>query len=98
MIAQLFRLQSSQSTRFDFYTVGIPLSVTFQGCAVLVAFMGAFRFWRQQNAIARGKVFAGGWELNCIGLLALAVSLFSTARIICRLRLLTWFMCQPRRD
>jgi hypothetical protein len=75
MIAQLFRLQTAQSTRFDFYTVGIPLSVAFQSCAVLVAVMGAYRFWRQQNAIARGTVFAGGWEINCIGLLSLFVSL-----------------------
>jgi hypothetical protein len=76
LIAQLFRLQTSHTTRFDFYTVGIPLSIAFQCCAMLVSFMGAFRFWRQQSAITRGKVFAGGWELNCIGFLSLVVSLF----------------------
>ncbi|KAL1969219.1 hypothetical protein VTN77DRAFT_473 [Rasamsonia byssochlamydoides] len=81
LIAQLFRLQNSHSTRFDFYTVGIPLSVAFHGCAILISAMGAFRFWRQQHAIARGKVYAGGWEMNCIGMLAMlaTLTLFSLA-------------------
>jgi uncharacterized membrane protein YidH (DUF202 family) len=75
LIAQLFRLQNTlPSTRFDFYTVGIPLSVAFQGCALVVAIIGAIRFWRQQHAIATGKVYAGGWEMNCIGWLAMIVS------------------------
>ncbi|KAH8692118.1 hypothetical protein BGW36DRAFT_387035 [Talaromyces proteolyticus] len=81
LVAQLFRLQVEQKTRFDFYTVGIPLSIAYQCCAIVVALMGAYRFWRQQNAIARGKVIAGGWEINSMGVLAVlaALALFALA-------------------
>lgn len=71
VIAQLFRLQESPTDgdRLRFYQVGIPLSVTCYCVAIVVALIGAYRFWRQQNAIARGKVHAGGWELNFVGIL-----------------------------
>ncbi|KAJ5280649.1 hypothetical protein N7478_006021 [Penicillium angulare] len=71
VIAQLFRLQESPTDgdRLRFYQVGIPLSVTCYCVAIIVALIGAYRFWRQQNAIARGKVHAGGWELNFVGIL-----------------------------
>ncbi|KXG54632.1 protein of unknown function DUF202 [Penicillium griseofulvum] len=75
LVAQLFRLQQSL-TKFDhlsFYEVAIPLSVACHAVAIVVALIGAFRFWRQQNAIARGKVYAGGWELNSVGILLFAV-------------------------
>ncbi|KAL1976550.1 hypothetical protein VTN31DRAFT_2832 [Thermomyces dupontii] len=79
LIAQLFHLYSPESdrraTRFTYATVGVPLSVTFQSCAIVVAILGAARFWRQQMAIARGKVFAGGWELNAIGGLTMSAIL-----------------------
>ncbi|KAK4861317.1 hypothetical protein LT330_004233 [Penicillium expansum] len=70
LIAQLFRLQRplEKVDRLSFHEVGIPLSVTCHFVAVIVALIGAFRFWRQQNAIARGKVYAGGWELNSVGI------------------------------
>lgn len=76
LIAQLFRLQKSQSSvdRLRFYEVGIPLSVACHCVAVLVATIGAYRFWRQQSAISRGKIHAGGWELNWVGILLFAVS------------------------
>ncbi|EED13354.1 conserved hypothetical protein [Talaromyces stipitatus ATCC 10500] len=76
LVAQLFRLQTSNSqasgrppSRVNFHSVGVPLSVAYQVCAILVALLGAYRFWRQQNAIARGKVLAGGWELHGIGIM-----------------------------
>lgn len=76
LIAQLFRLQRSNQDqdRLRFYQVGIPLSVTCHCVAVVVALIGAYRFWRQQSAIARGKVHAGGWELNSVGILLFLVS------------------------
>jgi hypothetical protein len=76
LIAQLFRLQRSNQDqdRLRFYQVGIPLSVTCHCVAVIVALIGAYRFWRQQSAIARGKVHAGGWELNSVGILLFLVS------------------------
>jgi len=43
-----------------------------------VVIVGAHRFWRQQNAMVRGKVFTGGWELLLIGVLItlLTIALF----------------------
>ncbi|KAL3253387.1 hypothetical protein ABHI18_009530, partial [Aspergillus niger] len=71
LIAQLFRLQhlASPDTALGFYEVGIPLAVSCYGVAILIAAMGAYRFWKQQNVVALGTVYAGGWELNCIGVL-----------------------------
>ncbi|GKZ38803.1 hypothetical protein AbraIFM66950_011298 [Aspergillus brasiliensis] len=71
LIAQLFRLQhlASPDTALGFYEVGVPLAVSCYGVAILIAAMGAHRFWKQQNVVALGTVYAGGWELNCIGVL-----------------------------
>ncbi|KAJ5591400.1 hypothetical protein N7450_005372 [Penicillium hetheringtonii] len=77
LIAQLFRLQRSQSQedRLKFYDVGIPLSVTCHCVAVIVALIGAYRFWRQQSAVSLGKVYAGGWEVNSVGILLFLILL-----------------------
>ncbi|KAJ5295309.1 hypothetical protein PENANT_c001G10228 [Penicillium antarcticum] len=76
LIAQLFRLQrpNTEVHRLSFHAVGIPLSVACHFVAVLVALIGAFRFWRQQNAISRGKVHAGGWEMNSVGIFLFIVT------------------------
>jgi hypothetical protein len=77
LIAQLFRLQrpaKSQTNRLRFHEVGIPLAVACHCVAVVVALIGAYRFWRQQSAISRGKIHAGGWELNWVGILLGLVS------------------------
>ena len=76
LIAQLFRLQRSGSNedRLKFYEVGIPLSVACHCVAVIVALIGAYRFWRQQSAVSLGKVHAGGWEVNSVGILLFLVS------------------------
>ncbi|RHZ46211.1 DUF202 domain-containing protein [Aspergillus thermomutatus] len=70
LVAQLFRLQRSTAVHapLGYFRVGIPLAVTCHVVAILVALMGAHRFWRQQSAVAHGKVHAGGWELNGIGI------------------------------
>jgi uncharacterized membrane protein YidH (DUF202 family) len=73
LVAQLFRIRETRKSRFNFYSVGIPLSVAFHSCAILIALVGAHRFWRQQGAIARGKIYAGGWELNVTSLLSAGV-------------------------
>jgi len=75
LVAQLFRLQrpGGKVDRLSFHEVGIPLSVACHFVAIAVALIGAFRFWKQQNAIARGKVYAGGWELNSLGILLFIV-------------------------
>ncbi|CAI7621387.1 unnamed protein product [Penicillium viridicatum] len=84
LVAQLFRLQRPSHTvdRLSFYEVGIPLSVTCHFVAVVVALIGAFRFWKQQNAIARGKVYAGGWELNSVGILLFMVIVATLVLIV----------------
>ncbi|OJD14824.1 hypothetical protein AJ78_04880, partial [Emergomyces pasteurianus Ep9510] len=73
LVAQLFSLQNRQKpeTAFGFYAVGRPLACASHACAIVVAAVGAYRFWRQQNALARGKVHAGGWELNLSGVCAI---------------------------
>ncbi|KAK7609954.1 hypothetical protein JOL62DRAFT_557257 [Phyllosticta paracitricarpa] len=77
ILAQLFRLQHSlhPDAHLGFYVLGIPLASTFIGCAIAVALLGAFRFWRQQSAIIRGKVLAGGWEMLVIMIGSLLVCL-----------------------
>jgi uncharacterized membrane protein YidH (DUF202 family) len=76
LIAQLFRLQQSESQQgsLRFQQVGIPLSVACHCVAILVALIGAYRFWKQQGAIALGKIHAGGWEVNMVGILLFCVS------------------------
>ncbi|KAL4786593.1 hypothetical protein BJX76DRAFT_94544 [Aspergillus varians] len=75
LIAQLFRLQSANTTQgLGYHEVGVPLSVTCYCAAILTAMLGAHRFWKQQGAIALGTVFVGGWELNCIAFVMTAVS------------------------
>ncbi|RAH39928.1 DUF202 domain-containing protein [Aspergillus brunneoviolaceus CBS 621.78] len=71
LVAQLFRLQhmASPDLALGFYEVGVPLSVTCYGAAIIIASLGAYRFWKQQNMVALGTVYAGGWELNLIGVL-----------------------------
>ncbi|KAK8229474.1 hypothetical protein HDK77DRAFT_430415 [Phyllosticta capitalensis] len=80
ILAQLFRLQHSlhPDEHLGFYVLGIPLASTFIACAIAVALLGAFRFWRQQSAIVRGKVLAGGWEVLVImgGSLVLTTAVF----------------------
>lgn len=68
IIAQLFRLEHNvkPNKTFGFYVLSIPLSCACIGAAMVILLFGAYRFWRQQNAILRGKVHAGGWEVNAI--------------------------------
>ncbi|KMU76617.1 hypothetical protein CISG_05760 [Coccidioides immitis RMSCC 3703] len=75
LIAQLFRLQHSHihHPTFGFYTVGVPLACTCQGFAILMALFGAHRFLRQQNALSRGKIHAGGWEVMMAAIFATAI-------------------------
>jgi len=64
-VAQLFRLQHSPTPNaiFGFYVLGKPLSCICQGTAIYVLLIGAFRTWRTQNAIIRGKAISGGFEI-----------------------------------
>ena len=65
IIAQLFRLQSSElpGGEIGYFVLGVPLAACFIGGSIVVVLLGYVRFWRQQTAMARGKVWAGGWEV-----------------------------------
>ncbi|MCJ1391707.1 hypothetical protein MMC18_004572 [Xylographa bjoerkii] len=67
-VAQVFRLknQGAIDPPFGFFTLAIPLACACIGSALVVTLFGSWRFWRQQNALARGKIHAGGWEINAI--------------------------------
>ncbi|KAI4271545.1 MAG: hypothetical protein LQ337_005944 [Flavoplaca oasis] len=74
-IAQLFRLQHSENPDpvLGFYVLGKPLSCICTGAAILTNLLGTYRFWRQQNAMLRGKILCGGWEVYAILLTVLMV-------------------------
>jgi hypothetical protein len=76
LIAQLWRLQHHPNPDrvFGYYIVSVPLAAILQVAALCTALIGGIRFWRQQTAMARGKVHSGGWELMSIGCGAAAVS------------------------
>ncbi|KAF2186968.1 hypothetical protein K469DRAFT_629751 [Zopfia rhizophila CBS 207.26] len=76
LTAQLFRLQHTvnPNPNFGFFVLGIPLAATFIAFGLVVLLIGAWRFWRQQNAMIRGKVYAGGWEVTMIMVLSVIVS------------------------
>lgn len=77
IIAQLYRLQHSQHPNpvFGFYVLSKPLCGILQCCALGFVLLGCIRYFRQQSAMARGKVFAGGWEVLTIVLFSSSVSL-----------------------
>ncbi|KAF2464032.1 uncharacterized protein BDR25DRAFT_337570 [Lindgomyces ingoldianus] len=82
LTAQLFRLQHSvnPSPTFGFFVLGIPLAATFIGFGMIVLLIGAFRFWRQQRAMIRGKIYAGGWEIAAI--MGLSIVLCTVAFVL----------------
>ena len=82
LIAQLFRLQhSSQPDKvFGYHAVSVPLACICQAVATGLAIIGAHRYWRQQNAMARGKVRAGGWEMTVT-----AIAVFLVGGILYRI-------------
>jgi uncharacterized membrane protein YidH (DUF202 family) len=76
LIAQLFRLQHTlnPSTYIGFYVIGQPLSIMFIAMGGLVVLVGAYRFWKLQNGMVRGKAHTGGWEVLLIMGLSTSVS------------------------
>ena len=68
--AQLYRLEHSPepSKVFGYYVLSKPLAAIFQTSALFMILLGGIRFWRQQSAMAIGKVYAGGWEINVIAI------------------------------
>ncbi len=75
VISQLFRLQHIENPNrtIGYFALGIPLAATMIAAGILVMLFGAYRTWRQQNAILRDKVHAGGWEVLAVGVVCLLV-------------------------
>ncbi|KUJ24130.1 uncharacterized protein LY89DRAFT_573240, partial [Mollisia scopiformis] len=67
-VAQLLQHSPTPNLAFGFYVLGKPLSGICQGAAIYTLIIGAFRTWRSQNAIVRGKAISGGFEI--VGLAA----------------------------
>jgi hypothetical protein len=76
VVAQLYRLQHSPTPdpKFGYFVLSKPIACIFHVSAVGVTLLGCLRFFRQQYAMAIGKVQAGGWELMIIGVYVLLVS------------------------
>ena len=76
LIAQLFRLQhpTNPDLKIGYFVTGVPLGCACQAIAIALAIVGAHRYWRQQHALAREKVDAGGWEIYASGIAVFLVS------------------------
>ena len=53
--------------QFGFYVLGKPLAVICHGAALSTVSLGAFKTWRTQNALVRGKALSGGFEVILVG-------------------------------
>ena len=74
VVRQLFLLQNQNTSNSAAASpYGEALAIACLILAIVVACSGAFRFWRQQNAMARLKAYAGGWELWIVALAGLLV-------------------------
>lgn len=60
--------QHSPDQKFGYYQLSVPLAASGLITSIIIALCGASRFFRQQNAISRGKAYAGGWELMTVGM------------------------------
>lgn len=83
--AQLFRLQRQimPDAGIGYFLLGVPLAVTCIICAVLLVLLGGYRFWRQQQALVRGKIYAGGWEVKLIVITGFMVNVWQCVCAIC---------------
>lgn len=75
-VSQLFRLQHSidPDNKFGYYILGKPLAIICQISAIYALALGAYRSWRHQNAIVRGKAISGGFEVGLLGVGVFIVS------------------------
>lgn len=77
-VAQFFRLEDDLNVHgFGLYRASKGLAGMLLGSAIAILLTGAYRFWKQQNAMVRGKIWAAGWELHFVGVLMIAVSVLS---------------------
>ncbi|MCJ1230002.1 hypothetical protein MMC12_006673 [Toensbergia leucococca] len=74
VLAQLFRLNQPEKVG-GFFSLGIPVACACIGAGAVVLLLGAHRAWRQQNAIHRGKIHVGGWEVVAVGVTFVVITL-----------------------
>ena len=76
IIAQVMRLTHSPNPNpvLGFFVVSIPLSCDCHSTAIILSALGAIRFLRYQQEMARGHAVAGGWEIKFVGTLTTLVS------------------------
>ena len=69
LVIQLFRLEyaSDPDPVFGFYIVSKPVAAMLILGSVIVVSMGGYRYLRQQKALLRGKIWAGGVEVTAVG-------------------------------
>lgn len=69
------RLQHSPTPNpvLGYFVISVPLSCVCHASAISFSFLGAVRFLRIQNEMARGHAVAGGWEIKCAGTLTTLV-------------------------
>lgn len=65
-----------------FFVVSVPLACVCHIVAAIISVVGAVRFFKHQQEMARGYVISGGWEINLIALLSTVVSF---GRATCRI-------------
>lgn len=72
----LSRLQRAPTPdpRFGFFVIGRPLACICHLGAITVCGIGAFKTWKTQNAMVRGKALSGGFEIIFVGVGVLLVS------------------------
>ena len=76
IVTQLFRLQHvvHPDQQLGYYKIAVPLGCTCIIAGIIILLAGASRFWRLQNALVRGKVLAGGWEVYLTWIIYTSVS------------------------
>jgi len=54
----------------------------FIAMAIFVMLIGAFRFWKLQQGLVKGKAYAGGWEILLLMAMSGLVSWTWSSRLI----------------
>ena len=78
IVAQLFPLEPSLSSKLSYARLAKPLTVVIICEALVAVLFGATRFWRQQNAVVRGKVYTASWEPLGVGAIIGLVRIMTT--------------------
>jgi len=75
VIAQVSRLTASLNPdpTLGFFIVSVPLSSVCHTMALLITFLGCYRFIHWQAEMARGNAISSGWEITAAFVLSFLV-------------------------